>query len=317
VFTPATTANTLDSFTVQEGIVRGDGTIVDHTSAGCTVSAWTLAVPQDGLATLSLDVDQRSKHVSKVFADGATTNSSATLTSATAGFVQNDVGKSVSGTGIPAATTIIAWVNTTTVTMSANATATGSGVTVTVGVPYTTPSYASAWTLFSAALPATAGVQVGTTASVVTVPTTTALGSMTAATSVVGAKSWEISGDNGIDDKREVIGGRNQPTTGMRKASLKLASEYDAVTGPVFYAAQVGHYTLPLILTSQTTEVIGTGLLAQLQVVVPGVYINKGAIPQPTGGTVPITNLECEIEDTNPGVTKPIYVVLRTADSAL
>jgi hypothetical protein len=317
LFTPTTTANTLDSFSAQEGIVRSDGTIVDYTSSGCTVSTWTIAVPQDGIATLAVDVDMRGKHVSKVFSDGATTNANATLTSATAGFVANDVGKNVSGAGIPAATTIIAWVSSTQVTMSANATATAAGVSVTLGVPYTTPSYASTWTLFSAALPAVGGVQVGTTASVVTVPTSTVLGSMTAATNVVGAKSWELSGDNGIDDKREVIGGRNQPTTGMRKASLKLAVEYDAITGPTFYNAQVGHYTLPLILTSNTTEVIGTGLLAQLQVVIPGVYINKGAIPQPTGGTVPITSLECEIEDTNPGVTKPIYVVLRTADAAL
>jgi hypothetical protein len=317
LFTPATPSNTLPSICFQEGIVRADGQIIDHTTSGCTISAWTLAMPQNGLCTLNVDVDMRGKHVSKVFADGATTNATPTLTSASAGFVPNDVGKNVSGTGIPAATTIIAWVSSTQVTMSANATATGSGVTVTVGVPYTTPSYPSSWSLFSAALPAVAGVQVGSASSVVTVPTSTVLGSMTAATNVVGAKSWEVNGDNGIDDKREVIGGRNQPTTGGRKAPVKLAVEYDAVTGPAFYAAQVGHYTLPLIFTSQTTEIIGTGLLAQLQVVIPGVFINKGAIPQPTGGTVPITNLECEIEDTNPGVTKPIYAVIRTSDNSL
>jgi hypothetical protein len=59
-----------------------------------------------------------------------TTNNSAVVTDAAA--VAGDVGKPVSGTGIPAGTTIISVVPGTSFTMSQNATATGT-ITATVG----------------------------------------------------------------------------------------------------------------------------------------------------------------------------------------
>jgi hypothetical protein len=68
----------------------------------------------------------------RTVADGATTNASPTLTSATAAFSQGDVGATVTGAGIPAGTTIASVTNATTAVMSANATATASGVSVTV-----------------------------------------------------------------------------------------------------------------------------------------------------------------------------------------
>lgn len=64
--------------------------------------------------------------------DGATTNAAATLTSATAAFTSADVGRAVTGTGIPASTTIIGVTSATVAIMSANATATATGVSVTV-----------------------------------------------------------------------------------------------------------------------------------------------------------------------------------------
>src|SRR5882757_622084 len=67
---------------------------------------------------------------SRTFTNGATTNTSTTLTSATAAFTSNDVGAKVTGAGIPANTTIASVTNATTVVMSAAATATASGVTV-------------------------------------------------------------------------------------------------------------------------------------------------------------------------------------------
>lgn len=70
----------------------------------------------------------------QVFADGVT-NSTTTLTSATAAFTSADVGRTVAGTGIPALTTIASVTNATTVIMSAAATATASGVTITLGRP--------------------------------------------------------------------------------------------------------------------------------------------------------------------------------------
>lgn len=65
------------------------------------------------------------------FSDGVTTSGSATLTSASGGgFVSALIGSVISGSGIPAGTTISAVGSTTSLTLSANATATATGVTV-------------------------------------------------------------------------------------------------------------------------------------------------------------------------------------------
>lgn len=66
--------------------------------------------------------------------DGATTSGQPTLTStAQAQFVAGDVGKRVTGIGIPDGTTIASRQSATSVTMSNNATATNTGITVTIG----------------------------------------------------------------------------------------------------------------------------------------------------------------------------------------
>jgi hypothetical protein len=62
-----------------------------------------------------------------------TTNADATVTAATGTFAASDVGASISGTGIPAAATIITFTNSGSVEISANATATGD-ITATMDV---------------------------------------------------------------------------------------------------------------------------------------------------------------------------------------
>lgn len=68
---------------------------------------------------------------SRTVADGVTATSTA-LTSATAAFTAGDVGAAVSGSGIPAGTTITSVTNATTVVLSAATTATASSVSVTI-----------------------------------------------------------------------------------------------------------------------------------------------------------------------------------------
>jgi hypothetical protein len=70
-------------------------------------------------------------NASRVFTDGVTATDTS-LNSATADFVTADVGRGVSGAGIPGGTTISAWVSATHVTLSAATTATASGVTITL-----------------------------------------------------------------------------------------------------------------------------------------------------------------------------------------
>lgn len=70
----------------------------------------------------------------RTFSDGATTNASPNLTSAAqAAFVSGDVGRTVSGPGIPTGTTILTYTSATAVVLTANATATATGVTITLG----------------------------------------------------------------------------------------------------------------------------------------------------------------------------------------
>lgn len=68
-------------------------------------------------------------------ADGVTTNASTTVTSALGRFNESDIGITISGTGIPASTTIASVTNSTTAVLSAAATATATGITFTLGRP--------------------------------------------------------------------------------------------------------------------------------------------------------------------------------------
>ena len=67
--------------------------------------------------------------MTRTVTDGVTVSGSPTLTSATAAFTTADVGNPITGTNIPASTTISAYTSATSVTLSNNATASGSPVT--------------------------------------------------------------------------------------------------------------------------------------------------------------------------------------------
>ena len=129
---PSNSGTSLTPFTVQEGVVRPDGTTDAYTWAGCAVRSWELACPAGGLVTFKMDVDGKPAHVVRTVTDGVTTNTSAAVTSATAAWTYNDIGRPVTGTGIPASTTIASVESATSATLSAAATATGTGVTFTI-----------------------------------------------------------------------------------------------------------------------------------------------------------------------------------------
>jgi len=60
VFTPTVTDTYLPSFTAQLGVVNNVGQSQPTTYAGCTVSQFTLACPEQGIATLDIDVDAKT-----------------------------------------------------------------------------------------------------------------------------------------------------------------------------------------------------------------------------------------------------------------
>jgi hypothetical protein len=173
-----------------------------------------------------------------------------------------------------------------------------------------TASYPTSPTLFNAGSPISGAMTAGGT---LTVPTTTALASVTSGTSVA-VKSWTLSVDNGIDEKRDVLGGRKQPVVGQREVTLKTTVEYDATTGTVFRDAYIGQTSTPILLTLTTAETLSAGV-ATMQLALPACYIDGGPIPQPGEGEVVTTDIEWAIRDNL--TDSPAYMVLLTADTAL
>ena len=312
LFTATTSVPAMPSFTAQEGIVRLDGTIDAFATAGCTVKSLTLAQPQTGPMTLAVDIDGRYKHRLRSVSD-AVTNSTTLLTSATALFGWNDVGRPISGTNISGGTTIAAVLSPTNITLSAVATGTGSGGTINIGTAYQTPSYPATPSIFSNAFPASGAVVIGGT---YTAPTTTALASISSGITGVGLRSWNFQLDNGLDTKRDVIGGRNNPTTGARKGTLTMVWEYDGTTGAYLADAQASQQDLPIILTSTTTEQITTGNPATVQLSAAVINLDSGAFPQPTKGDTTVTTVKATVLD---GLVagQACYLAMRTADAAL
>jgi len=133
------------ALTVQEGIPDLAGTVQPWTFTGCKISEWEIAVDEGQIATLGLDILAMNAWDVRTVADGVT-NSTTAVTSATAVFGADDVGKPISGSGIPSAATIASVQSATAATISAAATATATSVTFTIGIALATASYTSALT---------------------------------------------------------------------------------------------------------------------------------------------------------------------------
>ena len=322
LFTATTTGSLLPTFTATEGIVEAGGTIDAYTWRGCTVKTAELQMPTNGLMTLKLDVDARHMHATRAVSDGVTTSSSPTVTSATGAFAGNDVGAPISGTGIPTnsyigavnSATSVGLSSSATVNTPVNATGAGTGVAITIGTAYVSPTYPASPSTFSSAVALSVpSVQIGGT---FTAPTTTALATVSGGTTALSVKDFTLTLDNGLDTGRDVIGGRNQATTGTRSGKLKTTVEYDSTTGVMLRDAMINQTPLALILTAQTPEYVTAGNPATVQIAVPVAQIDKGAIPQPTLGKVVTTSVEWTVLD-GLVAASALYAVIRTADTAI
>lgn len=195
--------------TVQVGIPDvNTGTVRPKTLAGGKVASWELAVAAGEVATLGLSLVGRHLIHHRTVSDGVTTgtNSSPVITSATAAFNQEDVGKPISGAQIPASTTILSVESATSATMSANATAAGTGLAWVIGLALTSPSYAAGITPMS---------YVGA--------------SVTIAGSSFKSRSFTLSGNNGLADDRRFLGqrGLDEPLeAALREYTGTIETEY-------------------------------------------------------------------------------------------
>lgn len=133
------------SATIQVGRPGVGGTVHPFTYAGCKVASWEIAVKEGEEVTLGCTIVAQKEIGYRVTSgDGNTTNTSTSITSATAEFGPDDVGKPISGTNIPAGATIASVESTTAATLSAAATGTASTTVFTIGLALASASYSSA-----------------------------------------------------------------------------------------------------------------------------------------------------------------------------
>jgi hypothetical protein len=136
-----------ESFTGQSVITDAGDVARPFTSFGTKIDMFRLGVAVGEYAKLGFDWTAKDVALHRSVADGVT-NSTTLVTSATAAFTAGDVGKPISGTGIPAGATIASVSSATNAILSAAATATATGVTFTIGVAAAAVSY-PALTLFT------------------------------------------------------------------------------------------------------------------------------------------------------------------------
>lgn len=181
-FSPGSLMGVTGTFQVGRG--ASNGTIYPFTYAGCKVASWEISCAAGEIATLGLTLVGTNEIGYRTVADGVTTNTSTTITSATMSFRADDVGKPITGTGIPANATIAAVASATSATLSAAATATGTSITFALGVPLASASY------------------------VTQKPVKFTYGSATFGGVALPVKSITLSGDNGLADDRRFLGSR-------------------------------------------------------------------------------------------------------------
>lgn len=175
---------------------------------------------------------------------------------------------------------------------------------VTTGTAYAAPSYPSGANLFHFANGAV-------TSGTLTAPTTTALAS--GATTLANVRQAGVKVANNPDTGRYNFGagGRKaKPTTGNRAITGNLEVEY---TDDVFRDAVLNDTPMNLILT-YTGGALSTGV-ETLQVVIPEVKFD-GKLPSSNAGNLITVPMEYVGLD-NLTAAQPIWVVVRTADTAL
>lgn len=205
-----------DFFTNQLLKPDSSGVLRPYTQSGCMVDSAEFAFAEGEFWTFGITIAAQNEILHRTVADGATTNSSPTVTSVTGAFGAGDVGGPISGTGIPA-NSFIGVVNSATsiglssspyINTPVNATATATGLTLVIGLAATTPSYISGIRPISAVT----GAQI------------------TIGGTVVAVKSGSLAIKNGLDTSRRFAGSpfiKQPKTTALREVTGKLTMEFE------------------------------------------------------------------------------------------
>lgn len=192
--------------TVQKGVPGVGGVVDPYTYTGAMVAEAEFGCKAGEIVTFGATFAAMAEIGYRTVSDGVTTSASAAITSATAAWNADDVGKPISGTGIPAATTILSVQSATNATLSANATASGTSIVFTIGIALAAASYPSLLTAFKYTH-----------------------GSITFAGASLPTKELSIGIKNGLDTDRYFIGRRtrSQPIeAGLHEITGTLDTEY-------------------------------------------------------------------------------------------
>jgi hypothetical protein len=133
-------------------------------------------------------------------------------------------------------------------------------------------------------------------------------------TSVADVRGGSISVNNNTTKRPNFVGtGRAnaQPTIGLHDITGKLDIEYDSTT---FRDAFLAETPLNLIINFVTATALSTGV-ETLQVIIPEIKFD-GELPTDNGTDLIIQNMSFTGLD-NLTAAQPIWVVMRTADTAL
>lgn len=243
--------------TVQIGTPDASGTVNPRTYTGAKITEWELACKVGEIATLGLDFVACREVLHRTVSDGAT-NSNTTVTSATAAFTADDIGKPISGGTIPAGATITAVASATSVTISAAASGTATGVTLVIGLALASASY-------------TSGLQ----------PVKFTHGSVTVGGTAVSVKGATLKGNNGLDTERYFLGSDviSEPLeAALRDYTCELEVEFTDKTQYLRYLNGTEHAVVltftsgsafSLVITTNvrfdgvTPNVDGAGILTQ------------------------------------------------------
>lgn len=177
--------------------------------------------------------------------------------------------------------------------------------TVGTGTAYASPTYPASPTLYHFA---NGAIFNGT----LTAPTTTALGSASAP--LASIRSASIRGNNNLTKDRFNFGAppglKDKPAVGLRQLSGVLTTEHASTT---FVDAILAETPMTIVLT-YTGAALSAGV-ETLQVILPEVKFDS-ELPRANGGEL-ITHPLNFVGLDNLTAAQPIWVVMRTSDSAL
>ena len=181
--------------------------------------------------------------------------------------------------------------------------------TIATAVSYATPSYVTTPSLFHWGQ---ASLTLGT-GMTVTAPTTTALGSLASGTAITTpVVDFSLQVDLKRNLARRTFGNaglKSLPTLGMPEVKGSITIEYTDQTQVTAFLADT---TAQLLLTFDTGVALSTGD-ETLQILLPAIKF-EGDLPDPAGELTQVTVPFTAFDDLT---NAPLYVVLRTADTAL